>query len=260
MPELPEVESNKIHLNQTSINKVIKDVKIKDDYVLKMPKDDFKKRVKGQKIKSSQRHGKWLFAELSSENLLLHFGMSGDLIYFKDPSDEPDYSMIIFEFEDGGYLSYISVRKLGEVKVIDDIGDFIKEQNLGPDALEVDQDEFLEVMDNKSRSYIKSALMDQNALAGIGNEYSDEILFQAKVHPKIRVSTLSEKKLNQIFDSMKEILKVAIEARAKNESLPDSFIMSHRDKKATCPICESKIERIEISGRHGYYCPECQSK
>jgi formamidopyrimidine-DNA glycosylase len=260
MPELPEVESYKKHLDNTSLNKVIKDVRIKDDYVLKMLKEEFTKGVKGKKIEDSKRHGKWLFVKLSSENLLFHFGMSGDLMYHASTDDEPEYSKIIFEFKSGDYLSYISVRKLGEVKLIKDIDEFIEEEELGPDALEVDQDEFLEIMDNKSRSYIKSALMDQNALAGIGNEYSDEILFQAKVYPKIRVSTLSEKKLIQIFDSMKQILKVAIEARAKNESLPDSFIMSHRDKKATCPVCESKIERIEISGRHGYYCPKCQSK
>lgn len=259
MPELPEVESYKKHLDNTSLNKIIKNVTIKDDYVLKMPKKEFKEGVKGKKIEGSKRHGKWLFVKLSSDNLLFHFGMSGDLKYYTSPNDEPEYSKIIFEFESGDYLSYISVRKLGEVKLIKDIDKYIENENLGPDALEVAHEKFLEIMDNKSRSYIKSALMDQNALAGIGNEFSDEILFQAKVYPKIRVSNLSEKKRIQIFDSMKEILKVAIEARAKNESLPDSFIMSHRNKEAICPVCESKIERIEISGRHGYYCPKCQS-
>jgi formamidopyrimidine-DNA glycosylase len=260
MPELPEVESYKKHLDKTSLNKHIKAVKIKDDYVLKMPKEEFVKGVKGKKFEGSKRHGKWLFVKLNSENLLFHFGMSGDLMYHSSPDEEPEYSKIIFEFENGGYLSYISVRKLGEVKLIKDIDDFLEEQDLGPDALEVDQEEFLEIIDNKSRSFIKSALMDQNALAGIGNEYSDEILFQAKVYPKIRVSSLSEKNLVQIFDAMNKVLKKGIETRAKNLSLPDSFIMSHRNKEGTCPVCASKIERLEISGRHGYYCPKCQSK
>ncbi|TXT57281.1 MAG: putative Formamidopyrimidine-DNA glycosylase [Promethearchaeota archaeon] len=260
MPELPEVESNKIHLQETSQNKIIKNVEIRDDYVLKMPKDEFKKRIKDQKINGFRRHGKWLFLKLNSENLLLHFGMSGYVQYFDVPANEPEYSKILFEFEEGGYLSYISVRKLGEVKLIKDIDDFIKEEDLGPDACDISQEQFLAIMDTKGRSYAKSALMDQSAVAGIGNIFSDEILFQTKIYPKTRVSTINKKKCTQIFDSMKEILKVAIKAKLNDDSLPDEWLISHRSKKGTCPICSSEIRRISVSGRHGYYCPKCQQK
>lgn len=260
MPELPEVESNKTHLEETSKNKTIKNVEIRDDYVLKMPKGEFKKRIKDQKIIGFRRHGKWLFLKLSSENLLLHFGMSGDIKYYGDPDDEPEYSKINFKFEAGGYLSYISVRKLGEVNLIDSIDEFIKKEDLGPDAFEVSQEKFLEILDEKSRSYIKSALMDQSAIAGIGNIFSDEILFQTKIYPKIRVSTINKKERVKIFNSMKKILKFAIKAKINDKPLPEDYLISHRSKNGNCPICNSEIERISISGRHGYYCPKCQQK
>ncbi|MFW6371009.1 MAG: NFACT family protein, partial [Bacteroidota bacterium] len=135
--------------------------------------------------------------------------------------------------------------------------EYIKEKNLGPDALEVNKQEFVNILKNKN-SLIKSALTDQTALSGIGNVYADEILYQAKVHPRERTSKISEAKMNKLFEEMNRVLKTAIDKNAEVSKMPNDFLLPVRDKDNSCPGCKGKLEIIKISGRTTYYCPSCQ--
>lgn len=260
MPELPEVESFRKRIDPIALHKKIKNITIHDDYILKTPKKEFRKTLIGKKFKETKRRGKYLFLNFDSKSLMLHFAMSGNVEYFKDLKNEPEYSKIRFTFENGDYFSIISVRKLGRVEIVNDINKYIEEKEIGRDALDLDIEEFKEIMEKKKRSYSKTALMDQKALSGIGNEYSDEILFQAKIYPKTKISDLNDASIENLYDSIKNVLKTAIEVNVKNANYPDNYIMPHRDENDNCPECGSQIKRFEISSRHGYYCPKCQKK
>ncbi len=256
-PELSEVETFKNYFDFTSLNQKIKNVVVRDNRILKIQESSFKKILISNTFYSTLRHGKYLFVKLNSGFILFHFGMSGDLKYFKDIEEEPTHSRILFEFINGNFLSYISMRMFGRVNIIDNIDDFVKERKLGPDAYLMNFGEFKEALHRRT-AIAKSALMNQSIIAGIGNIYSDEILFHAKIHPKTRVNEIPESKLKDIFDSIKKVLKVGIEKKGILSTYPDEFIIPHRKQDDICPRCSSKIERFIVSQRHGFFCPNCQ--
>ena len=106
---------------------------------------------------------------------------------------------------------------------------------------------------------IKPTLMNQNIMAGIGNIYSDEILFQSGIHPETKVNNLNQQEKKEIFNQIKNIMQIVINNNANPEKLPDSFITPLRDKdNPQCPSCKGHIERKKISGRSAYFCPACQ--
>jgi formamidopyrimidine-DNA glycosylase len=111
---------------------------------------------------------------------------------------------------------------------------------------------------HKRTALAKSALMNQEIIAGIGNIYSDEILFQAKIHPKTKINKISDTKLRELFEIIKNVLKVGIEKKGELTTYPDDFLIPHRKIEDKCPHCGVHIERFEISQRHGFFCPNCQ--
>ncbi|MFO7797077.1 MAG: DNA-formamidopyrimidine glycosylase family protein [Promethearchaeati archaeon] len=260
MPELPEVENFRNRIDPIALDKKIKSIKIHDDYIIKTPKKEFKQALIGKEFEETIRRGKYLFLRLDSKSLLVHFAMSGSVKYFNDKNQEPEYSKIRIQFENGDFLSIISVRKLGRVEIIDDLEKYIKENKLGPDSLKLSFKEFKEIMNQKRRSFAKSALMDQKALSGIGNEYSDEILFQAGIYPKTKLSDLDDSNIKYLYEKIKEVLKTSIKVKKEGKKYPSNYLMPHRDVKDKCPKCGTSIEDITVSSRHGYYCPKCQSK
>jgi formamidopyrimidine-DNA glycosylase len=133
----------------------------------------------------------------------------------------------------------------------------MKEKKLGPDALAINKKDFTALLEN-SKSMVKTVLTDQSAIAGIGNVYADEILYQAKVHPREKASQLPGKKRNTVFDKIQEVLKTAIEKNADVSELPENFMLPVRKKGNECPLCKSKIETTKISGRTTCFCPSCQ--
>jgi len=256
-PELSEVETFKNYFDTTSLNQKIKNVVVRDNRILKIQESSFKKILISNTFYSTLRHGKYLFAKLNSGFIVFHFGMSGDLKYFKDIEEEPTHSRILFEFINGNFLSYISMRMFGRVNIIDNVEDFVKERKLGPDAYLMNFKEFKETL-HKRTAIAKSALMNQSIIAGIGNIYSDEILFHAKIHPKTKVNEIPESKLKDIFESIKKVLKVGIEKKGILSTYPNDFIIPHRKQGELCPQCDGNIERLVVSQRHGFFCPNCQ--
>ena len=185
MPELPDVEVMRRYLESTALHKKIKDLEIKADILVPSENtsdekavEELKTQTVGRSFESTRRHGKWLFAALDGkggQSFVFHFGMTGGLKYFKDMEDEPDYTRALFTFDNGYQLAYFSQRKLGELEVIDSVDQFIKDKDLGPDALDpdFDLDAFKEAVEGR-RAMVKTTLMDQEIKAGIRNVYSDE--------------------------------------------------------------------------------------
>jgi formamidopyrimidine-DNA glycosylase len=208
VPELPDVEIFKRYLDATALKQRIKRVSVKNRTVLRhIAPQAISRNLKGRKLESSLRHGKFLFGRLDKNgSIVFHFGMTGFLKYFKDKAEEPEHTRVRMDFSNGSFLGFVCPRMFGEVDHTRDVNRYIEERGLGPDALAVSWAEFKDRLSG-TKSSIKSALMDQQVLAGIGNVYSDEILFQARVHPQDRVDRLSQRTLNKVYQMMRSVLK-----------------------------------------------------
>ena len=259
MPELPEVQTFKSYFDSTSLKKTVKRTEVRDKRILIGTITSFKKYLKGKTFKSSQRHGKYLMVSLGSKNLLFHFGMTGDFEAFDDKDEEPRYSKVMFEFTDGTFLSYTSRRMFGKVGIIGSVEEFIRNKPLGPDALKMQYREFKDTLSRRS-AIAKSALLNQEIIAGIGNIYSDEILFRTRIHPKTKINKLDEIQLKELYKNIKDVLKYGIEHEGELSEYSQDFLIPHRSKDERCPKCGTEIERYEISGRHGFFCPSCQKE
>ena len=201
IPELPEVETYKQYFDSTSLDQVIENVKIRDDRILLVSKQRFKKTLLGSKFILTIRHGKYLLAKVKNKFIVFHFGMSGDLEYFLSNEQEPKYSKVIFQFDNGYSLAYISIRMFGKLDLVESLGDLRKKKRLGPDAFSMSFEEFQETL-KKRTAIMKSALLNQSIFCGIGNIYSDEILFRARIHPKRKIDSLNEKELQNLYTSI----------------------------------------------------------
>lgn len=260
MPELPEVFNFKKYVDSTSLHQTIEDVVVNNGKVLRISPGKLRSSLKGKEFESTVTHGKYLFLETNNVyQLVLHFGMTGHPVYYKREDQEPDYPRVVFEFENRFHLAFDCMRVLGNVTLIEDRELFLKEKELGPDALrDIDDPEiFFRLLKNR-RGIIKTALMDQSLIAGIGNVCSDEILFQSGIHPRRSVPSLDKTELRILFDNIHVVLETYINAGLEYENMPDNFLFGHRSEGADCPSCGGSIEKIKVGSRTAYYCPDCQ--
>jgi formamidopyrimidine-DNA glycosylase len=259
VPELPDVEVFKRYVDVTSLHQKIRSVGVRNEKILGVVSaSKLQSTLKGRAFESTRRHGKNLFVELDDGGwMLMHFGMTGDLAYFENPDDEPPHSRVLFTFENGYHLALDDGRMFGKVDLIAGPEDFARERELGPDPLKLDAATFLERFRGK-RGGIKATLMNQKILAGIGNLYSDEILFQARIHPRTSVAQLDDPTLEKLHEETLRVLKTAIEQEAYPQELPDSFLLSHRREGERCPRGNGEIQKVKAAGRTAYFCPTCQ--
>ncbi|MFX1452517.1 MAG: Fpg/Nei family DNA glycosylase [Promethearchaeota archaeon] len=259
MPELPEVETFKRYLDKTSLNQEIKSLNVLDNRILNVDEVILKNLVVNQKFLSSTRHGKYLLVNIGKGYLVMHFGMTGDLEYYHDSDEEPNYSKVIFHFTNGFSLAYISIRMFGNVDIAESVESFITKKKLGPDAFKMSFEQFKLAL-NRRNAILKNALLNQSFVAGIGNIYSDEILFKSKLNPKTTLDSLDENKIKELYTNIKEVLQFGIEKEGDLSVYPNSFLIPHRKKEEHCPVCDHELERIELSGRRGFFCPSCQKQ
>ena len=263
MPELPDVEVFRQYFNATSLHQKIKNVEVRSRDILEnVSSRKLGARLKGRSFETTDRYGKYLLAQFDDDGwLVIHFGMTGYLKYFKDMDNDPPHDRMLTSFSNDYHLAFSCQRKLGEIELMKGFQDLKETKDLGPDAMdpEFDSQSFKQVLKGR-RGAIKPTLMNQQAMAGIGNVYSDEMLFQAGIHPGTKVDHLDEKKLAVLFHSMKRVLQTAIDSRADPDKFPESYITPHRNRDDRCPGCKGRIEHAKISGRTAYFCPKCQKK
>lgn len=262
MPELPDVEVFKRYLDATALHQEIEGIAVSDERILAgVSPQSLGRRLTGHALAETGRHGKHLFARADGAGWLrLHFGMSGFLRYFKREDKRPGHVRFEMAFTNGFCLAYDCRRLLGEVGWADSPEAFAQAGELGPDALnDLDADRLQALLAGR-RGMLKAALMDQSLVAGIGNVYSDEILFQARLHPRTRLDGLSGKHLKSLYETLRSVLVKAVEARADPAKLPEGYLTPHRGKDGKCPRCGGKIEKVTVGGRSGYFCPGCQEK
>jgi formamidopyrimidine-DNA glycosylase len=264
MPELPDIEVFRRYLRRRTLHDRVDGLSVKRaGRLLKgISTRTLDRRLRGRRLDSTHRHGKYLFVGLDDgeerEALVIHFGMSGCLAHYHDPGDAPDHARVVLDLGDGSHLAYDSQRLLGQVALADPDA-WVEEHELGPDALRVGRRAFVKRLSVR-RGTLKPALMDQTLLAGIGNVYSDEILFQGRLHPKTPVSRLDEDELGALHRRMRSVLKGAIRYRADPERVPRTWLLPHREPGARCPRCRGRVRRPRVGGRSAWICPVCQKK
>lgn len=240
MPELPEVETIRRQLSEKLIGR----------------------KINKQKIVGLRRRAKILIIDLANgSSLIFHLKMTGQLIFNGKPSR---YTRKVFKFEDGSRLVFNDIRKFGWSKLVKNTAEL--EKSFGPEALEIKFKEFREILRKKANSKIKPCLMNQKVIAGIGNIYSDEILFASQVNPLRLVKSLTEKEKEKLFQNVKLILKKAIKYQGSSvgqyfdaNGQPGKYAKFHKVyQQKRCSRCGAKINKVKISGRSANFCPKCQ--
>ena len=261
MPELPDVEIFKRYLDATSLHQRISDVDVRNAYILKdVTARELARGLKGRRFESSRRHGKHLFVRVDGEVWLrLHFGMTGSLEYFKHDRQAPQHTRVFFVFANNHRLAFDDQRQFGQIGLLKDVDEFLKKRALGPDALQIELGEFRKIL-GKHRGAVKSILMNQQIIAGIGNIYADEILFRVRMHPATEISRLDDKTLAKLFKATCYVLGKAIAAKADTNQMPQSWLLPHRGKGRNCPRCGTRLKSATIGGRTAWFCPHCQKR
>jgi formamidopyrimidine-DNA glycosylase len=263
MPELPDVVGFQRYLDSTSLHQKIVRIRVSDRRIL----DDISSRrlsqhLVGRALGETTRHGKYLFAKAGEEGwLVLHFGMTGSLANYGGGERAPEYARVTLDFENGRHLAYINKRMLGKVGFTPDVAAYVEAQRLGIDALSEDLSgtKFSELLEGRTGP-IKARLMDQSLLAGVGNIYSDEILFQARLHPETDTSDLGRDDVKKLYRIMRRVLRVAADKGGDISTFPKGYFLPSREKGAPCPRCDGEVKKIVVVGRSGYFCPQCQKR
>ncbi len=270
MPELPEVETIRRQLNLLLAGKKIKGVEILLPKIVKAPLAEFQKATRGAKIKEFKRRAKILIIELANGwSLLMHLKLSGQLIF---NGQKGKYTHVIFHFSNNSHLIFNDRRQFGYIKLVKtgDLEDFLAKENFGPEPFDKNFSlaKFVSRLDRRPNAKIKQFLLDQTNIAGIGNIYSDEILFASCVHPLRKIKDLKPNETKAIFQNIRKILTEAIRLKGTSANLyidvygkPGDFlkklkVYGHEGEK--CFKCKGKINRIKLGGRSAHFCPACQ--
>ena len=261
MPELPDVETFKRYLDATSLHQPIKGVNVRSAYVLKgVSERELGRQLKGRSLERSCRHGKHLFVRTDGDLWLrLHFGMTGSLEYLRDQRQAPKDTRVLFGFANHSRLAFRDQRKFGEIGLLKDVDEFLRKRALGPDALDINLSQFKGIV-KKHRAAVKTILLNQKLIAGIGNIYADEILFRARIHPATQASALKKKTVTELLRATRHILKEAIDAQADADLMPRSWLLPHRGKGGKCPRCGRLLKSSRIGGRTAWFCAYCQKR
>lgn len=259
MPELPDVETYRRLVTRHALRQVIVRSSIRDAGVLdRTPVPRIHRALRGRRFVGTHRHGKYLFLRLNDDGwMVLHFGMTGRLRYYGNREPEPQFTIMVISFDNGHQLAYTSRRKLGIVDMTDAPRIYVKRRGLGIDALGLDEPTFMALLTGH-RAAVKNFLMDQHRLSGLGNVYTDEILFHAGIHPKAPVDKLNQADRRRLFRSLRSVLDNSIRAQAHVIRLPRTFLLPHRHKGGRCPRCGTPLKRLTTAGRTAYYCPRHQ--
>ena len=281
MPELPEVETTVRGLRKETLGLKILDVwtdlNTKDKRKVDTISNPryflyFKKEITGKKIISVERRAKNILINLSgSKTILVHMKMTGFLFYGKNPKIK--FAHVVFTLSNKKSLVFSDMRKFGKITLFDTKTSFNRHlNNLGPEPLDkkFDLKKFKERILKKPNGKIKTVLIDQSVVAGIGNIYSDEILWRASVNPNRKVESLKEKELKLIFLAIKELLKKGINFGGDSMSdyrniygLPGKFQLHHMAYRRTGEKCKKKgcsgvIMREIINNRSAHFCSKHQ--
>ena len=273
MPEIAEVETVRNTLKKRILHKKIKKVEVYYEPMIESDIDAFKKNLVGESFIDIKRRGKWLIFETEKYYLLSHLRMEGKY-FIKDKQEIKDkHEHVIFTFIDDTTLRYADTRKFGRMNLILktelDNTECIKKQGLEPGDKKLTADYLLKKFEKKQLP-IKTVLLDQTIISGLGNIYANEVLFAAGINPLIKACNLTKEDCERIVKRAEEIIKEAINMggttiRSYTSSLGvtgkfQQNLKVHKREKEKCLVCGTAIENIKVGGRSTYFCPNCQKE
>ena len=263
MPELPEVETVVRGLQNTIVGETIVDIEVPWEKALEV--EDAYEALAGKTIESVTRRAKYIVIRLSTGALIVHLRMTGKLT----PVYPEKHVTVILNFESGKSLYFQDTRKFGRMTYTQQPDEMLA--HLGPEPLSktFTPDLFSQMLASKKRK-IKPLLLDQTFLAGLGNIYVDEALFQSGIHPESLSNSIPGPKIKSLHAAIQSILQNSINAQGTTV-----LNFSHGDNQSgtyqaalqvygrggePCLICETSIEKIKLGQRGTHFCPECQTK
>lgn len=272
MPELPEVETISRELGRTLPGKRVSEV-ILSGLPLRRPlPEDFAPQLSGRTIRKIHRRGKYLVAEMQPRSFwLIHLGMSGRILYRRNPDGIEKHTHAVVRFTDGTELAYVDPRRFGLLRLYESgrLAEVPELRRLGKDPLAPGFDgDWLWSRLSRSRREIKSFLLDQHRIAGLGNIYVCEALFRAGIHPGRRCCGISRREAESLARAVRGVLRAAIRHRGTSfsdfldsEGAPgghQEFLQVFMREGERCRRCRSLIRRLRQGNRSSYYCPVCQ--
>jgi formamidopyrimidine-DNA glycosylase len=272
VPELPEVESARLVIEQTALNRPIVDVDDSDTYVCRPhPPGEIRAALLGRRLVAVHRQGKSMWCETSGVGrsrqpgpvLGIHLGMSGKVVFGDGHGQEVDggdywqrgrapgdnrFRRFALDFADGSYLGLVDPRRLGRVRLDPPV------ERLGPDAREVTLAQFRAIV-GRGTAPIKARLLDQEAVAGIGNLLADEVLWLAKVNPARPVDELSRAEVDRLFKATRR----AVDSAVDGGGVHTLSMVFARTNGAVCPRCGAPMVRGTVGGRTTWWCSREQA-
>jgi formamidopyrimidine-DNA glycosylase len=259
VPELPDVEGFRRYFVEHAAGRAVRSVWVDPTILRNASERAVRAALAGQRFEDPERRGKWLVCWTDGPALLLHFGMTGQLVSSRHERERHRWDRLILVLDDGEELRYRNMRKLGGVWLAHDpteVGAIVG--HLGPDALRVTRKEFERRL-RRRRGGLKAALMDQSFVSGVGNIFADEILWQARLHPQRPVPSLSDDERRVLFDRMRSILRGAASVDDYHGAYPRWLARVRGRPDAPCPRCGTPLRRATVAGRTTYWCPACQA-
>ena len=273
MPELPEVETIKNVLSKIVIGKTIKSIDVYRDLTIEGDKSKFVSSLIGQTFLNMSRIGKYLIFHLTNDFVIIsHLRMEGKYYEYNEVEPDSKYAKVVFHFTDGKKLCYDDSRAFGLLKLSSE-STYKQEEmlaKLGPEPFEVkDVNEIMKKVKN-SRKPIKTTLLDQTLITGLGNIYVDETLYASHIHPLTLTNQVTKKEWEAIISNAKEILSIAIEMGGSTiksyhpgKDIDGNFqtrIKIYGRSGEVCPTCGHEYRFIKVGGRGTTFCPVCQMK
>ncbi|GKS80955.1 formamidopyrimidine-DNA glycosylase [Ligilactobacillus pabuli] len=272
MPELPEVETVRRGLSALIIDKKITGVQLIYPKIIQGDPTEFQTAMTGRRFLKIDRRGKYLLFRLSEGlTMVSHLRMEGKYSVKSQTEDLDKHTHVVFDLDDGRQLRYNDVRKFGRMQLVktgtEDQLPSLKKLGPEPTPETFDAKEFYQTLQQKKK-VIKTALLDQTIVAGLGNIYVDETLWMTKIHPETKCNQITMEQAQELHDNIIKELNRAIEAHgttvftfaAVNDAI-GSFqneLQVYGHKGEPCSRCQTPIEKIVVGQRGTHFCPNCQ--
>jgi formamidopyrimidine-DNA glycosylase len=264
MPELPEITIFARDMQEELVGRTISAIEVLQPKCLNVPVAEFQAALTGAEIRNVTTRGKWLQVETTQGWLLLGLGMGGEIL-LTDRGNLPEKYRLIFDLADGDCLA-INFWWFGYAHYTADLAEHKMTAQLGPNALDLTLDEFQALLRGR-RGAIKTFLLDQKRIAGIGNVYVQDPLFKAEIHPLRSINALSDDEVARLWKALRETLQESIDqgGSAWERNLYDEkgrwdtsfFLIAYQEGKP-CPVCGTTVEKIKTGSTSSYVCPTCQ--
>ena len=266
MPELPETAVRAREMREVLVGKTIAGIQVLQPKCLNVPEERFIEALNGAQLRDVTHRGKWLFVETTQGWLLINLGMGGEILLVTRTT-LPEKYRVVFDFDDGSCLA-INFWWFGYAHYVPfgELDDHAMTAKLGPNALDLTVED-LRAMLKGRRGRVKSFLLNQSRIAGIGNAYIHDILFLARLHPLRQVSTLTDAEVDALAKAIHDGLQPSVDKGGafyevglngeKGGFTADDILIGYKADEP-CPVCGTPIEKIKTGSTSSFICPHCQ--